>query len=161
MKPLAILLALAGSLPLGAQAADGSIQLGASHSGARGYTQTLWLQGEFNPRPWGRWEWRPVASVGWIPGSNGRSAYEDDVWLAGGGGRLRWRHDDGQPGRFFLEGQLLGASGRTDAISGPVQFASAAGWSNGRWDVILRHVSNAGTKGANRGETMLLVGRRF
>lgn len=142
-------------------AAERLVQGGATHTAAGGQSGTLWLQGGFQDRQWGRWNFQPVVSVGWISGRGGEPGYENDVWLAGGGGRVRWRHDGGQVSRVFFEGQLLGASGRTQALSGPVQFATGVGWSKGPWEIMLRHISNASMEGANRGETMVLVGRRF
>ena len=159
-RHLACCLLLASVLPARAGAVDGVVQLGASDSRRVDRTGTVWAQAVFDPHQWRRVELEPVASAGWIAGRN-EPGYEEDVGLAGGGGRMRWIHPNGAPSRFFLEGQLLGALGRTQAISGPIQFATAAGWSRGTWEIVLRHVSNGGLEGSNRGETMLLVGRKF
>lgn len=61
---------------------------------------------------------------------------------------------------WFLSGgvALADTDGDNPVLSGPFQFMTAIGWRGRRWSVSVRHLSNANTRGANRGETFLLVG---
>jgi hypothetical protein len=145
-----------------AQAGDFEIQLGASDTKDQGGSGTVWVQSiglEDSIGQSGRWQRESVGTVGYI---NGRSepGYGDNVWLLGVGQRIR-HVSDGSPSHWFVEANLLGAVGRTPAISGPVQFGTALGWSGDRYQVLIRHVSNAGLRSPNRGETMLLLGASF
>jgi hypothetical protein len=141
--------------------ADNSVQLGFTHQATVGGAATGWLQHRWDPRPLSaRVSLEPVASLGFVqrrdePGS------QEHVWLAGGGARWHWTSKDGVQWPVFLETQVLGAHGRTDALSGPIQFGTAVGWSGERVEVMVRHLSNAGLKGPNRGENQLLVGWKF
>jgi len=45
----------------------------------------------------------------------------------------------------------------TEVLSGHVQFQSALGWHYRRVGLSIRHLSNAGIDGSNRGETFLLL----
>lgn len=139
------------------------IQVGASHSAQVGASGVVWAQnvGWSEPLEWApRWRHEPVGTLAHVGGRT-EVGYGDGVWLVGIGERLRWQGAEGGVSPWFVEGQLLLAKGRTSALSGPLQFATAAGWTQGGWLLLVRHVSNAGIQGENRGETMLLVGRSF
>lgn len=45
----------------------------------------------------------------------------------------------------------------SDVLSGHLQFQSALGWHGERLGLSLRHLSNGGFKGRNRGETFVLL----
>ncbi len=63
---------------------------------------------------------------------------------------------------WFLSEQLAVTSTRTDALSSRVEFMTSAGWQNGHFMVMLRHISNARLFGGkNLGETMLLAGVKW
>ena len=102
---------------------------------------------------------RPIGTLGWV---DARSTRTDDlnhqVFLAGGGARLMTtdRH-------WFFSEQLAATSTRTDALSSRFEFMTSAGWQDGHFIVMLRHISNAHLLGGgkNLGETMLLAGLRF
>ena len=102
---------------------------------------------------------RPIGTLGWV---DARSTRTDDlnhqVFLAGGGARLVTadRH-------WFISEQLAATSTRTDALSSRFEFMTSAGWQDGHFIVMLRHISNAHLLGGgkNLGETMLLAGLRF
>lgn len=107
--------------------------------------------------------WAPEALVGVL---NGRpTAYarsvnpgvSDRVVLGAAGAQVRLNRDDWTQHLFFSF-QVAAHTGRTEALSSVYEFVSTAGWTQGRWSVQVRHISNGGFQGANRGETMLLVG---
>ncbi len=106
----------------------------------------------------GHAHFQPIATLGWV---DARRTRKDDlnhqVFLAGGGVRLLSadRH-------WFVSEQLAATSTRTDALSSHFEFMTSAGWQNGHFIVMLRHVSNAHLFGGkNLGETMLLAGLRW
>ncbi|MEO7072947.1 MAG: acyloxyacyl hydrolase [Rhodanobacter sp.] len=110
--------------------------------------------------------WAPDVSAGWINGRNlvryDGSGYStrDDVWLVAAGARIQYgEHADGHG--VFLSVQPALQSGRTLALSGGFEFVSTLGWQGRHLSVQIRHVSNAGIEGPNRGETMALVGVGF
>lgn len=110
-----------------------------------------------------------MATVGWLAGP--RSEWE--VLL----GHLRGRDRDGTAAvatptttfaavsrRLFWRGWFLSSGialadtgGDNPVLSGPFQFMSGLGWRGRDWTLSLRHLSNANTRGENRGETFLLV----
>ena len=107
----------------------------------------------------GRSHFEPIATLAWV---NARNTSIDDlnrqVFLAGGGVRLV------TPSRhWFVSEQIAATSARTDALSSRFEFMTSAGWQDGRFIVMLRHVSNAHLlgHGKNLGETMLLAGVRW
>lgn len=106
----------------------------------------------------GRSHFEPIGTLGWVDARNTRKDdLNHEVYLAGGGARLvsPTRH-------LFVSEQLVATSARTDALSSHFEFMTSAGWENGHFAVILRHVSNAHLFGGkNLGETMLLAGIRF
>jgi hypothetical protein len=64
-------------------------------------------------------------------------------------------------GGLTLGAAIGGQSGHTDALSGGPQFVTTLGWRWTRAGILLRHVSNAGRREPNGGETMLLGAWRF
>lgn len=165
MSPLApvlcgLSLLLASSLAL---AGDFEVQAGITSSKDVGDTGAVWVQSVGLSDPLGksgRWQKEGVGSVGYL-GDRDESGYHDSVWLVGLGQRIRHLNPEGVASHWFVEGQVLGAVGRTPGISGPIQFGTALGWSGDRYQVLVRHVSNAGLREPNHGETMLLLGVSF
>jgi len=52
-------------------------------------------------------------------------------------------------------------TGRTMALSSVGEFVNTVGWQGKYLSFQIRHISNGGTHGPNRGETMALVGVGF
>lgn len=78
----------------------------------------------------------------------------EDSWYLAGSKRLYWR-------QWFVSGGLAWVNVDNDILSGHGQFITGAGRDIGRLSVSLRHLSNASTKGRNRGETLLMLEYRF
>jgi hypothetical protein len=110
-------------------------------------TLTLGLERDWRPFHGGRLSWDAMLVA--IDARDGEGPGLDrDVQLAGAG--LRWRRSG------FINGFAVAlATPRTDAISGPVQFVTTIGYGRNGWAVLLKHISNAGFKGRNHGETIL------
>ncbi len=108
--------------------------------------------------------WAPDASLGFI---NGRhlarygNKVTDDVWLLAGGARFRVGNEGDWYHHLYWTAQVAAQAGRTLALSSGGEFVNSVGWQGDRWSFQVRHVSNAGIKGSNRGETMALVGLAF
>ena len=159
---LALLASSLFALSAAAHAGDFDIQVGASDTKHHDASGTIWVQSVGLDEPLGqsgRWQRENIGTVGYIDGRSDAD-YEDSVWLVGVGQRIRHVSEHG-PSHWFVEGNIMGAVGRTPAISGPLQFGTAVGWSGDRYQVLIRHVSNAGLRSPNRGETMLLFGASF
>ncbi len=114
-----------------------------------------------------RFHWAPDVSLGWIHGRNPGGCAQDScslhetVWLAAAGVRVS-RDDPIDPRRrWFLSFQPALQRGRTEALSDNLEFVTTLGWQGRRFSVQLRHVSDAGIKGPNSGETMVLFGVAF
>ncbi|HEX5353619.1 MAG TPA: hypothetical protein VFW60_06035 [Rhodanobacteraceae bacterium] len=109
--------------------------------------------------PDGHAHFDPIGTIGWV---DSRRTRVDDlhhpVFLAAGGVRIvaANRH-------WFVGEQLAVTSARTDALSSRFEFMTSAGWQDGHFVVMLRHVSNGHILGGgkNLGETMLLGGVDF
>lgn len=101
----------------------------------------------------------PIGTIGWVDAHHTyRENLHHEVFLAAGGLRIV------SPGqRWFVSEQLAATSTRTDALSSRFEFMTSAGWEDGHFIVMLRHVSNAHILGGgkNLGETMLLAGVRW
>lgn len=103
-----------------------------------------------------RFHLEPIATVGWIRAHH--TAAEDlnhTVWAAGAGARLV------TPGNhWFVSVQLARTTARTDALSSRWEFIDSAGWQDGHFTLMVRHMSNGHIVGGspNLGETMLLAG---
>jgi hypothetical protein len=63
--------------------------------------------------------------------------------------------------RWFASSGLAYVSVDNEVLSGRFQFLTGAGFAGAHWTLSLRHLSNAGTNGRNRGETFLLLERRL
>ena len=132
-------------------------------------SNTVFAEAVFAGHPLGdsRWTWAPDASLGWIDGRDlpryqySRYTTSDDIWLLAGGIRLQQAERDTWARRWFVSFQPALQQGRTQALSSAYEFISTLGWRGDRFSVALRHVSNGGMHGPNRGETMLLVGVGF
>lgn len=64
-------------------------------------------------------------------------------------------------GRWYLGSGIAWVTDDDEVLSGRFQFQTAFGVSIDAWSFSLRHLSNGGTRGRNRGETFVLVARRF
>lgn len=100
----------------------------------------------------------PIGTFGWVDARNTRKDdLNHEVFLAGAGVRMVTANH-----HWFLSEQLAVTSTRTDALSSRVEFMTSAGWQNGHFMVMLRHISNARLFGGkNLGETMLLAGVKW
>lgn len=95
--------------------------------------------------PWGLM----VGHIGKRSGAN-----SDETWFLAGTKRLYWR-------QWFVSGGIAWVNVDNDILSGHGQFMTGAGRDIGPVSVSLRHLSNASTKGRNRGETFVLLEYRF
>jgi hypothetical protein len=106
----------------------------------------------------------PDFSLGWIRGRNvaryANRQYNtlDDIVLGAIGLRLCRGAEDSRWHSFFLSEQVALQTGRTRALSSSYEFVTTLGWQGDRVSLLLRHISNGGTSGANRGETMAMIG---
>jgi hypothetical protein len=148
-------------------AADPRIEINGGRSYSDGYwTNTLWAEGIWGEHNFGssQFSWSPAASLGFV---NGRSvtkyagADSDDVWLLAGGVRLHYGNAGDWYHHLFWTSELAAQAGRTLALSSGYEFVNAVGWEAQHWTFQIRHASNAGLKGSNRGETMALIGFAF
>ncbi|MDZ3824053.1 MAG: acyloxyacyl hydrolase [Pseudoxanthomonas sp.] len=107
----------------------------------------------------------PVATLGWL------SAHRFPLELVGGyigprrtrnqgveetlflGAALRWTGP-----WWFLGGGVAAVGETSEVLSSDWQFMTLAGVRGQRLVLTLRHLSNAGTGGRNRGETFLTAG---
>jgi hypothetical protein len=64
-------------------------------------------------------------------------------------------------GRWSLASGLAAVSETTEALSSGFQFHSQLLYRIGHWELGLGHLSNAGLRRPNRGETFLSLGRAF
>lgn len=159
-RPLLCATALAlGSLAAtAALAAEFDVAGGASATAGMRWAPAFFADATTTPPDDGHAHFEWVGSVGAI---GSRNTHHEDldhtVFLAGGG--LRYGREDG----LFVSEQIAATSTRTDALSGRFEFMTSLGWRDGRWMVMLRHVSDAHIIGGGRnlGETMLLAGVRI
>jgi hypothetical protein len=144
------------------------VQAGRSYMDSHGATAAF-VEAVFAPQPLGhtRFTWSPDVSIGWIDGRHvarydgARYMTRDAVALVAGGVRFH-RGDAGdwyQP--LFFSAQLAAINHTTQALSSHYQFVSTLGWQAKHFSVAIRHISNGGLNGPNRGETMALVGLAF
>lgn len=152
----AVVLLAFGALPAHAIDDGFFVQVGGSRTPHRGGTGAVFVEAVQDMGPMGESAWN-VGLTGVLGAVGGRArAYARTVVLGGAGARLQRQ---GQS--WFFEENVVVAGGRTPALSGPVEFMTSFGWSVEQWELVARHVSNAGFSGPNQGETMILVGRRF
>lgn len=111
--------------------------------------------------------WAPTATAGWIEGRDvaryrhARYGTRDDIWLAAAGARFRLGTEGDWYHPLYFSFQAALHTGRTQALSSSYEFVSTLGWQWRRFNVGIRHISNAKLHEPNRGETMALVGVRF
>lgn len=72
------------------------------------------------------------------------------VWLASVSKRFSWKS-------WFVQGGIAMTNSDTEVLSRHWQFQTGAGYRHRRFTLSLRHLSNAGTGGRNRGENILLL----
>ena len=163
---LALLLATA-ALP--AAAAHLEIQGGRSYMDAHG-ANAAFIETTFAPHAIGssgRLDWSPDISAGWINGrdvNRYRHAEFDtshSVALLAAGARFHYGAPDAWYRPLFFSFQLAGTNQTTQALSSHYQFVSTLGWQGEHLSLQIRHISNGGLNGPNRGETMALVGVGF
>lgn len=147
--------------------ADPRIEINGGRSYSDSYwTNTAWIEGIWSEHAFGssQYSWSPAVSLGFINGRNVTkygNAVSDDVWLLGGGVRMRYGNSNDWYHHLFWTSELAAQGGRTLALSSGGEFVNSIGWTNDHWTFQIRHVSNAGIEGSNRGETMALVGVAF
>ena len=153
---------------LPAAAATFEVEAGRSYSNSHG-TPAVFVEGVFDAQPIGssNFTWAPDVSLGWIDGRNlynhrieGENT-RDNAFLLGAGVRVKYGQAGDWYRHLFLSFQPTYNTGRTPALSGPLEFASTLGWQGKYFSVQLRHISNGGIHEPNRGETMALVGVSF
>lgn len=100
------------------------------------------------PHPW-------EVAVGYIVERPDIESDEDVLWVAGSR-RVMF-------GRWFGSAgvALATADDDNEILSGTFQFYTGLGWQGEKWTFSLRHLSNAGIDGRNRGETFLVVAYAF
>lgn len=114
-----------------------------------------------------RFTWAPDFSLGWIDGRDVakfrdyKYGTDSDVWVLAGGARFRYGSQGDWYHHLFFSFQGAGQVGRTEALSTHYEFVSTLGWQWKALSLQVRHISNGGTGGANRGETMGLIGLGF
>ena len=152
---LSVLLAL----PFGAHAAGFDITAGPSVTSGERTTAAVFASVYGNQPADNRIHFEPIGTLGWV---NSRKTRSDDlnheVFLAAGGMRIVAPEN-----HWFVSEQIAATSARTDALSSRFEFMTSAGWQDGHFIVMLRHVSNAHLLGGgkNLGEKMLLAGLRW
>lgn len=154
-----LLLAIGFGMPGVAAAAGFDVVAGPSITSSERTTAAVFASVFGTAPDDGHFQFRPIATAGWV---DSRSTRNDDldheVFLAGGGVRVV------APGQhWFASEQIAATSTRTDALSSRFEFMTSLGWQDGHFTVMLRHVSNAHLLGGgkNLGETMLLAGVKF
>jgi hypothetical protein len=129
----------------------------------RGFTRgNSWSSAGFvdwvgESRPLARgFAWSPMITFGGIGGvPRFGDRYDDATWFAGAGARLYvWRG-------FFASFEIGAVDSQTPAFSSSYQFATSVGWSWEHLVITVRHISNAGLEGPNKGDTTFLAGVSF
>ena len=100
------------------------------------------------PHPW-------EVAVGYIA-ERPDFAFDEDVFWIAGSRRVVFR-------RWFASAgvALATADDDNEILSGTFQFYTGVGWQGDQWTFSLRHLSNAGIDGRNRGETFFVVTYAF
>jgi hypothetical protein len=165
--PVVLALLLAGtSLP--AAAAHLEVQGGRSYMDTHG-TRAAFVEATFAAHPigTGSLDWSPDLSVGWIDGRHidryASAAFPAGpaVTLLAAGARFHYGAPDAWYRPLFVSLQLAGINHTTQSLSSHYQFVSSFGWQGEHVSLQIRHISNGGLNGPNRGETMALVGVGF
>jgi hypothetical protein len=157
-----------GLASVAASAAQLSVEGGRSYMDSHPAT-VLFVEGVFASHPLGgsRITWAPDVSLGWIGGrrlhryDGARYTPRDAVWLAAAGIRLQPAATDAWYRHLFFSEQLAVQNRHSLALSSDYEFVSSVGWQGEHFSFQLRHISNAGLHGPNRGETMALLGIGF
>lgn len=112
--------------------------------------EATWLATVSYVTPQQRFPWEFIA--GFI---NGRGAINvstvPDQYFAGVSKRVNFLDN------FYASFGVALNDRDTEVLSGHVQFQSALGWHYQRIGLSIRHLSNGGIEGKNRGETFLLL----
>lgn len=143
---LLALLLLSASSP----AAAGELEIGVGRAleidgETTGVATAAWLTSQRHP-----WEFL----VGYLgERGDGARTVEDNAWVAVSR-RLTWR-------RFYLSLGAALAVEDNEVLSDHFQFQTGGGYRFGDVSVSVRHLSNAGISGRNRGETFLLLHYAF
>lgn len=148
---LAFFFLLAAALPASASDLHGTLGYGVadSHDGESAHVIDLSLRWKANTRfsfihqheiLAGHIESRPLPFL------------NRDVRYLGYGTRTYFRK------HWFLGGGIVAVDNTTEALSSWYQFATSGGVQFGRASLTLRHLSNSGFRGRNRGETYLTLG---
>ncbi len=156
------------TLALPAVAAHVELQGGRSYMDGYG-SNALFVEGVFADHRIGdsRFSWSPDVSLGWIDGRDvarfdvTRPGTRNSVTLLAAGVRLHYGDAGDWYRPLFVSFQPALQLGRTLALSSSYEFVSTLGWQARHFSIQLRHVSNGGLDGSNRGETMALVGVGF
>lgn len=165
---LMTMMVLLAAPPFSAEAARVEVQGGRSYMDGFA-SHALFVEAVFADHRLGdsRFSWSPDVTAGWID-SRDLARYrgdpygtQDAVWLLAGGARFHYGAANDWYRSLFFGAQLALQSGRTLALSSAYEFVSTLGWQGQRFSLQLRHVSNAGLHGPNRGETMALIGVGF
>lgn len=162
---LALLLA---AVTLPAAAAHLEVQGGRSYMDSFG-TDAVFLEATLAPHTIGagRLDWSPDFSAGWIDGRDvaryrySRPGTRHAVALVAAGARFHYGEAGAWYRPLFFSFQLAANNQTTQALSSHYQFVSTLGWQGEHLSFQIRHVSNGGFTGSNRGETMALVGVGF
>lgn len=100
-----------------------------------------WLGADRHP-------WELVA--GYVQARDRPQGRLPDALFVAAGRRLVWRG-------WLVSGGIAWVGEDNDVLSGHAQFLTGAGYDFGRVTVIVRHLSNGGFNGRNRGETMVVA----
>lgn len=101
-------------------------------------------------------DWPVELLVGHIAGRDDPDQFQSpDVNFAAVSLRRQWSH-------WFLGFGVALIDGQSEVLSSAHQFVSTGGYRlNDRFSVALRHLSNANTRGRNRGENLLTINFQF
>lgn len=132
-------------------------------------SNAAFVEAVFAPRSLGdtRYRWSPDVSIGWIDGrqlprfDHSRYASRASVALVAAGVRVHRGDATDWYQPVFVSFQLAATDHATQALSSHYQFVSTLGWQAQHFSLALRHISDGGLRGPNRGETMLLAGLAF
>lgn len=153
-----LVVSLLAALPSNnALAADFAISAGGSSTASQIWTPVVFADVAGERRPFGRFTWQPVVSIGAIGARDQRADLDHTVFIGGAGVRLVdwWK-------RAYFSFELGYANRETAALSSRGQFISSVGWQGERSVWSLRHISNGNVYGGkNLGETMLMFGLRY
>lgn len=168
-RPRAALALFLATAALPAAAAHLELQGGRSYMDDHP-ANTAFLEATFAPHAIGnsgRLDWTPDISAGWIDNRDVRRyrnwEYDTNhaVALLAAGARFHYGAPDAWYRPLFFSFQLAGINHTTQALSSHYQFVSTLGWQGEHLSLQIRHISNGGFNGPNRGETMALVGVGF